>query len=135
MLYQAPTGTQDILPEDQPYWRYVVGGMRRVAESYGFQEIDVPMFETTALFARGIGEGTDIVEKEMYTFEDRGGRSLTLRPEFTAGVMRAYVENGKRVRPSPVKLYSLGPTFRYDRPQAGRYRQFWQLNVESIGEQ
>jgi len=96
LLYQAPTGTQDILPEDQPYWRYVVGGMRRVAESYGFEEIDVPIFEATALFARGIGEGTDIVEKEMYTFEDRGGRSLTLRPEFTAGVMRAYVEHGMR---------------------------------------
>jgi histidyl-tRNA synthetase len=109
--------------------------MRHVVETYGFQEIDVPMFETTSLFARSIGEATDIVEKEMYTFEDRGGRSLTLRPEFTAGVMRAYIEHGMRVRPNPVKLYSLGPTFRYERPQAGRYRQFWQLNVESLGEQ
>ncbi|MFZ5918286.1 MAG: histidine--tRNA ligase [Chloroflexota bacterium] len=135
MPYQAPTGTQDILPQDQPYWRYVIGKMRHIAGQYGFQEIDVPIFEDTSLFARGVGEATDIVEKEMYTFEDRGGRSLTLRPEFTAGVMRAYVEHGMRVLPSPVRLYSIGPAFRYERPQAGRYRQFWQLNVESIGEQ
>lgn len=135
MPYQAPTGTQDILPEDQPYWRYVIARMRHIVEQYGFQEIVVPMFEATSLFARGVGEATDIVEKEMYTFEDRGGHSLTLRPEFTAGVMRAYIQHGMRVRPSPVKLYSVGPAFRYERPQAGRYRQFWQLNVESIGGQ
>ena len=135
MQYKAPTGTQDILPQDQPYWRYVIARMRHIVGMYGFQEIDVPMFENTSLFARGVGEATDIVEKEMYTFEDRGGHSLTLRPEFTAGVMRAYIEHGMRVRPSPVKLYSIGPSFRYERPQAGRYRQFWQLNVESIGEQ
>ncbi len=135
MPYQAPTGTQDILPEEQPYWRYVSDHMRHVVERYGFEEVDVPIFEDTALFARGVGEATDIVEKEMYTFEDRGGRSLTLRPEFTAGVMRAYIEHGMHVRPSPVKLYSTGPIFRYERPQAGRYRQFWQLNVETIGEQ
>jgi histidyl-tRNA synthetase len=135
LQYQAPTGTQDILPEDQPYRRYVISRMRHIVEQYGFQEMDVPMFEDTALFARGVGEATDIVEKEMYTFEDRGGRSLTLRPEFTASLMRAYIEHGMHVRPSPVKVYSVGPTFRYERPQAGRYRQFWQLNVESIGEQ
>jgi histidyl-tRNA synthetase len=135
LRHKAPAGTHDILPEDQPYWHHVVGRVRHIASAYGFQEIDVPMFEDTSLFARGIGEATDIVEKEMYSFEDRGGRSLTLRPEFTAGVMRAYIEHGMRVRPMPVKLYSLGPTFRYERPQAGRYRQFWQLNVESIGEQ
>jgi histidyl-tRNA synthetase len=135
LQYQAPTGTQDILPEDQPYWRYVTAQMRHVAENYGFQEIDVPLFEDTSLFARGIGEATDIVEKEMYTFEDRGGRSLTLRPEFTAGVMRAYIEHGLHVRPSPVKLYSIGSIFRYERPQAGRYRQSTQLNCEIIGEQ
>jgi len=133
--YQAPAGTQDILPKDQPYWRYVIARMRHIMELYGFQEIDVPIFEDTSLFARSVGEATDIVEKEMYTFKDRGGRSLTLRPEFTAGVMRAYIEHGMRVRPSPVKLYSIGPLFRYERPQAGRYRQFWQLNVETIGEQ
>jgi histidyl-tRNA synthetase len=135
LQYQAPTGTQDILPEDQPYWRYVVDRMRQIVADYGFGEIDVPVFEDTSLFARGVGEATDIVEKEMYTFKDRGGRSLTLRPEFTAGVMRAYVEHGMHVLPSPVKLHSIGPAFRYERPQAGRYRQFWQLNVESIGEQ
>jgi histidyl-tRNA synthetase len=135
LQYKAPTGTQDILPQDQPYWRYVIARMRHIVAMYGFQEIDVPVFEDTSLFARGVGEATDIVEKEMYTFEDRGGHSLTLRPEFTAGVMRAYIEHGMRVRPSPVKLYSIGPSFRYERPQAGRYRQFWQLNVESIGEQ
>lgn len=135
MSYQAPTGTQDTLPEEQPYWRYVSDHMRHIVERYGFEEIDVPIFEDTALFARGVGEATDIVEKEMYTFEDRGGRSLTLRPEFTAGVMRAYIEHGMHVQPSPVKLYSTGPIFRYERPQAGRYRQFWQLNVETIGEQ
>lgn len=135
LQYKAPTGTQDILPQDQLYWRYVIARMRHIAGMYGFQEIDVPMFEDTSLFARGIGQATDIVDKEMYTFEDRSGHSLTLRPEFTAGVMRAYVEHGMRVRPSPVKLYSIGPTFRYERPQAGRYRQFWQLNIEVIGEQ
>ena len=135
MQYQAPTGTQDILPEDQPYWRYVIARLRHIVEQYGFQEIDVPMFEDTSLFARGVGEATDIVEKEMYTFEDRGGRSLTLRPEFTAGLMRAYVEHGMHVRPSPVKLYSIGPIFRYERPQAGRYRQHTQLDVEIVGEQ
>lgn len=135
MQYKAPTGTQDILPQDQPYWRYVIGRIRHIARIYGFQEIDVPMFEDTFLFARGVGEATDIVEKEMYTFEDRGGHSLTLRPEFTAGVMRAYIEHGMHVWPSPVKFYSIGPTFRYERPQAGRYRQFWQLNIEVIGEQ
>jgi len=135
LLYKAPTGTRDILPEDQSYWRYVIARMRHIVEQYGFREIDVPIFEATSLFARGVGEATDIVEKEMYTFEDRGGHSLTLRPEFTAGVMRAYIERGMRVRPSPVKLYSIGPVFRYERPQAGRYRQHRQLNVEVIGEQ
>ncbi len=135
MSYKAPTGTQDVLPEDQPYWRYVIARMRHICAMYGYQEIGVPLFEDTSLFARGVGEATDIVEKEMYSFEDRGGHSLTLRPEFTAGVMRAYLEHGMRVRPSPVKLYSLGPAFRYERPQAGRYRQFWQLNVEAVGEQ
>jgi histidyl-tRNA synthetase len=135
LRYQAPAGVQDILPEDQPYWRHVFDRIRHIVATYGFQQIDVPIFEETSLFARGVGEATDIVEKEMYSFEDRGGHSLTLRPEFTAGVMRAYVEHGMRVKPSPVKLYSIGPAFRYERPQAGRYRQFWQLNVEAIGEQ
>ncbi len=132
--YQAPRGTQDVLPDDQPYWQWVLGTARDVAAKYGFWPIEVPVFEETEVFVRGVGTGTDIVEKEMYTFEDRGGRSLTLRPEFTAGIVRAYIEHGMRVRPQPVKLYAIGPVFRYEAPQAGRYRQHTQFSCESIGE-
>ena len=135
LLYTAPRGTQDILPQVQPYWRYVQERIHYVTQLYGYQPIDIPIFEETGLFVRSVGEGTDIVDKEMYTFEDKGGDSLTLRPEFTAGVVRAYLEHGMHVLPQPVKLYSIGPAFRYDRPQAGRYRQFHQWNVEAIGEQ
>jgi histidyl-tRNA synthetase len=133
--YQRPTGTLDILPEDQHYWDHVRARARHLAELAGFERIDVPIFEATELFARGVGEGTDIVDKEMYSFTDRGDHEVTLRPEFTAGVVRAYVENGLRVRPQPQKLYSFGPVFRYERPQAGRYRQHTQFNVEILGEQ
>jgi histidyl-tRNA synthetase len=133
--YQRPTGTLDTLPEDQHYWDHVRARARRLAELAGFERIDVPMFEATQLFARGIGAGTDVVDKEMYTFTDKGGKQLTLRPEFTAGVMRAYIENGLHVHLQPVKLYCFGSTFRYDRPQAGRYRQFTQFNVEILGDQ
>jgi len=133
--YQKPTGTLDVLPEDQHYWDHVCARARRLAELTGFERIDVPVFEATDLFARGIGAGTDVVDKEMYTFTDKGGSQLTLRPEFTAGVVRAYIENGLHVRPQPQKFYSFGPIFRYDRPQAGRYRQFTQFNVEILGEQ
>lgn len=129
------TGTQDILPEDQPYWEHVLACVTNVARDYGFARIDVPIFETTEVFARGVGAGTDIVDKEMYSFKDKGGNDITLRPEFTAGVMRAYIENGMQVLPKPVKLYSTGPTFRYERPQAGRYRQLHQFNAEILGEQ
>ncbi len=132
--FQRPTGTHDILPEEQPYWEYVTDFAVRLARQAGFERIDVPIFEATELFARGIGATTDVVEKEMYTFTDKGGESLTLRPEFTAGVVRAYIENGMHVRPQPVKLYSIGPVFRYDRPQAGRFRQFHQFNMEILGE-
>jgi histidyl-tRNA synthetase len=132
--FQRPTGTHDILPEEQPYWEYVTEFAVRLARRAGFERIDVPIFEATELFARGIGAATDVVEKEMYTFTDKGGESLTLRPEFTAGVVRAYIENGMHVRPQPVKLYSIGPVFRYDRPQAGRFRQFHQFNMEILGE-
>ncbi len=135
MRYQRPTGTRDILPDEQPYWRYVIDRMHHIAALYGYRQIETPIFEDTAVFTRGVGEGTDIVEKEMYNFRDRGGNPLTLRPEYTAGVVRAYIENGMRVWPQPVKLYSIGPTFRHDRPQAHRYRQFWQFNVEAIGKQ
>lgn len=133
--YQRPTGTLDILPEDQHYWDHVRARARHLAELAGFERIDVPVFEVTELFARGVGQGTDIVDKEMYSFTDRGGHEVTLRPEFTAGVVRAYIENGLRVRPQPQKLYSFGPIFRYERPQAGRYRQHTQFNVEILGEQ
>ena len=133
-MFYAPRGTQDILPADRPYWRYVTEQMHAVAALFGLQQIDTPIFEEAALFVRGVGEGTDIVDKEMYTFQDKGGNELTLRPEFTAGVMRAYIEHGMHVLPQPVKLYSIGPIFRYERPQAGRYRQHHQFNVEMLGE-
>jgi histidyl-tRNA synthetase len=131
--YSRPKGTQDILPEAQSYWEHVRATVTKLARQYGFERIDLPIFEETSLFARGVGEATDIVEKEMYTFEDKGGRDITLRPEFTAGVVRAYIENGMRVEPKPVKLYSMGPIFRYEQPQAGRYRQFHQFNAEVLG--
>lgn len=134
-MYQAVRGTQDILPEDAPYWRYVESTIHELCGRYGYERLEPPLFEETSLFVRGVGEATDIVEKEMYSFTDRGGRDLSLRPEFTAGVMRAYVEHGMHTWPQPVKLYSMGPAFRYEAPQAGRYRQFHQLNVEAIGEE
>ena len=133
--YQRPTGTLDVLPEDQLYWYHVRAQARHLAELTGFERIDVPIFEATELFARGVGEGTDIVDKEMYSFSDKGGHEITLRPEFTAGLVRAYIENGMRVRSQPVKLYTFGPIFRYERPQAGRYRQHTQFNVEILGSQ
>jgi len=133
-VYQAVRGTQDILPVDRAYWRYVTEQMHAVATLFGLQQIDPPIFEETSLFVRGVGEGTDIVDKEMYSFQDKGGTDITLRPEFTAGVMRAYIEHGMHVWPRPVKLYSLGPIFRHEAPQAGRYRQFHQWNVEMLGE-
>jgi len=133
-VYQAVRGTQDILPADRAYWRYVTEQMHAVATLFGLQQMDPPIFEETSLFVRGVGEGTDIVDKEMYSFRDKGGTDITLRPEFTAGVMRAYIEHGMHVWPRPVKLYSLGPIFRHEAPQAGRYRQFHQWNVEMLGE-
>jgi len=133
-VYYAPRGTQDILPADRPYWRYVTEQMHAVAALFGLQQIDTPIFEEAELFVRGVGAGTDIVDKEMYSFQDKGGDDLTLRPEFTAGLMRAYIEHGMHVLPQPVKLYSIGPIFRYERPQAGRYRQHHQFNIEMLGE-
>lgn len=133
-MYYAPRGTQDILPADRPYWRYVTEQMHAVAALFGLQQIDTPIFEEAELFVRGVGAGTDIVDKEMYSFQDKGGDDLTLRPEFTAGLMRAYIEHGMHVLPQPVKLYSIGPIFRYERPQAGRYRQHHQFNIEMLGE-
>lgn len=134
-MYTAPRGTIDILPEDQPYWHLLRTEIVRVAEQFGYERIDVPCFEETSLYVRGVGEGTDIVDKEMYSFKDKGGRSITLRPEFTAGIMRAYIEHGMRTLAQPVKLYTMGPIFRYERVQAGRYRQHTQFDIECIGEQ
>ena len=135
MNIKAVRGVHDILPAEAPTWQRIEATARRVFEAYGYHEIRLPIFERTELFARGIGEVTDIVQKEMYTFEDRTGDSLTLRPEATASLLRAYIEHGLHVQPKPVRLYTLGPMFRYERPQAGRYRQFHQLNVEALGEQ
>jgi histidyl-tRNA synthetase len=134
MLYQAPRGTPDILPQEQAYWRYLEQEVDRTARLYGYERLDTPVFEDTGLFARSVGEDTDIVTKEMYTFEDRGGSSLTLRPEGTAPVCRAYLEHGMKNRPQPVKLYYLASIFRYERPQAGRYRQHHQFGYEAIGD-
>ncbi len=134
MAIKAVRGVRDILPAESRRWQRVEAAARGVFEAYGYREIRLPLFERTELFARGIGDETDIVKKEMYTFDDRGGDSLTLRPEATASVLRAYIEHGLHVQPKPVRLYTLGPMFRYERPQAGRYRQFHQANVEALGE-
>lgn len=130
---QAVRGVRDILPAETPTWQAMEAGARKVFELYGYREIRLPLFERTELFARGIGETTDIVEKEMYTFVDHSGESLSLRPEATASLVRAYVEHRLHAHPKPVRLYTIGPMFRYERPQAGRYRQFHQINVEALG--
>jgi histidyl-tRNA synthetase len=126
-------GVKDILPEETPQWRFIEDAARRWALCYGYQEIRIPIFEFTALFARSIGSATDIVEKEMYTFPDRDGSSLTLRPEGTAGTVRAFIEHNRAADPLPQKYFYLGPMFRHERPQAGRLRQFHQFGVESFG--
>ncbi|MGH2604037.1 MAG: histidine--tRNA ligase, partial [Dehalococcoidia bacterium] len=133
--YTAPRGTTDVLPEEQVYWRYVRGAADRMATLYGYQPIDIPMFEEVGVFERGIGEGTDIVEKEMFLLQPRTeeARRYALRPEPTAGICRAYVERGMASLPAPLRLCWCGPVFRYDRPQAGRLRQFTQIDVEAIG--
>lgn len=131
---QTPRGTSDILPDDQVYWEWVKKIAIETASIFGHSRIDTPMFEDTSLFLRTVGEGTDIVEKEMYTFQDRGKDSLTLRPEGTAPVARAYIEHGMHSLPQPVKFYYITPIFRYERPQAGRFRQHWQFGIETIGD-
>lgn len=133
MMFQKPPGTQDILPGQSELWQLVEHKARDLCRRYNYREIRTPIFETTELFNRGVGETTDIVEKEMYTFEDRGKRSMTLRPEGTAGTVRAYVENKLYGEPDVSKLYYIGPMFRYERAQAGRYRQFHQFGVEAFG--
>ncbi len=133
-MYQAPRGTIDILPEDEAYWRYIRDKAERIASLYGYGQIETPVFEDVGLFQRGVGAGTDIVEKEMYIFKDLGGNELALRPEGTAPVCRAYLEHGMQNLPQPAKLFYIAPVFRYERPQAGRLREHHQFGYEAIGE-
>ncbi len=133
-MFQAPRGTADLLPEEQKYRRYIESKAVALARSYGYGRIDSPVFEDAGLFVRSVGEGTDIVEKEMYTFEDRGGDAITLRPEGTAPVCRAYLEHGMHNLAQPVRMYYFCPVFRYERPQAGRFRQHHQFGVEVLGD-
>jgi histidyl-tRNA synthetase len=130
---QAIKGVKDILPADMPAWQHLEATARKLFEDYGFSEIRIPVFEYTELFARSIGASTDIVEKEMYTFDDRDGRKITLRPEGTAGVVRAFIEHALYADNQLVKLYYLGPMFRHERPQKGRFRQFYQIGIEALG--
>jgi histidyl-tRNA synthetase len=135
LKFQKPAGMHDILPAEQKYFQKVYNVCEEVANFYGFKRIDTPILEETEIFSKGTGLSTDIVQKQMYSLRTKGGDSLTLRPEFTPGVVRAYIEHGMKSFPQPVKLYSLGPTFRYEKPQAGRYRQFHQFNLEVFGDE
>ena len=134
-LIQAPKGTKDVVPARVHQWQYVEGVLRRTAREFGFTEIRFPVFEYTELFLRGIGDTTDVVQKEMYTFEDKGGRSITLRPEGTASTVRAYLENSLYAGVMPFKSYYIVPNFRYEKPQAGRLREHHQFGVECFGSQ
>jgi len=132
-MIQAPKGTHDVYGEDMRLWRYIEDQIRQITQAYGYTEVRTPAFEHTELFLRGVGDTTDIVQKEMYTFEDKAGRSISLRPEQTAGVARAYIERGMHNQPAPTKLFYIGPNFRYEKPQHGRYRQHHQFGVEVFG--
>jgi histidyl-tRNA synthetase len=133
MKFEAPRGTQDVLPSQQPLWERVIREAEDLCAAYGYRRITTPIFEDTQLFTRTSGEGSDVVQKEMYTFTDRGDRSLTLRPEATAPVARAYIQHGLHREPQPVKTFFIGPVYRYSAPQRGKFREFWQLNVEAMG--
>lgn len=133
MLTRAPKGTKDILPSESYSWQYVEEKIRQIARLYGYREIRTPIFEHTDLFVRSVGDTTDIVQKEMFTFEDKGKRSITLKPEGTAGVVRAYIEHSLYAEPQPIKVYYITSCFRHERPQAGRQRQFNQFGVEVFG--
>ena len=133
MKYTVPRGTKDILPDEMLYWHHIEDTSRSLFDDYNYKEIRTPIFESSELFERGIGDGTDIVEKEMYTFSDKGNRRLTLRPEGTAPIVRSYIQHPEFQRQSETKFYYIGPMFRYERPQAGRYRQFHQIGIENIG--
>jgi histidyl-tRNA synthetase len=131
--FEAPPGTHDVLANDWPHWRRIVREAERLCRAYGYRPIATPVFEDTELFARTSGQGSDVVQKEMYTFVDRGDRSLTLRPEGTAPIARAYIQHGLHREPQPQKLFTIVPMYRYARPQRGRYREHWHLSVEAIG--
>ncbi len=135
MLTKAPKGTMDILPKDSYKWQYVEEEIRKICKEFGVKEVRTPVFEHTELFQRGVGDTTDVVEKEMYTFNDKGDRSITLRPEGTAGAVRSFIEHGMFNDPQPTKLYYLISCYRYEKPQAGRYREFHQFGVEYFGTQ
>ena len=130
---ERPRGTHDVVPAEMPRWRSVTDELTRLCGLYGYRQIVTPVFEDTALFARTSGAGSDVVQKEMYTFEDRSNRSLTLRPEGTAPICRAYVEHGMHRDPQPVKLFTIAPMYRYGAPGRGRYREHWQASVEALG--
>jgi histidyl-tRNA synthetase len=130
---EAPRGTHDVLPSEQPLWQRVTAEAEQLCALYGYRRIQTPVFEHTELFERTSGAGSDVVQKEMYTFEDKGGRSLTLRPEATAPICRAYVQHGLHREPQPQKLYTLASMYRYSAPQKGRYREHWQVSVEAVG--
>ncbi len=131
--FEAPRGTHDVVPSEQPLWQLATGEIERLCALYGYRKILTPTFEDSALFARTSGAGSDVVQKEMYTFTDRGDRSLTLPPEGTAPICRAYVEHGMHREPQPVKMFTIAPMFRYGAPQKGRFREHWQASVEAIG--
>ena len=133
MKIEAPRGTHDVLAKDWPHWSRIVDEAQRLCSLYGYEPITTPVFEDTTLFQRTSGAGSDVVQKEMYSFRDRADRSLTLRPEGTAPIVRAYLEHGRHRDPQPAKLYTIAPMYRYSAPQKGRYREHWQLSVEAIG--
>jgi len=133
MKYQAPTGTRDLFGEDLKYFQKIEKIAQEILEFYGFGKIETPVLEQSALFEKGTGESTDIVQKQMFCLQTKGGDSLTLRPEATPAIIRAYLEQGMESLPKPVKLWEFGPFFRYEKPQAGRYRQFYQISIESLG--
>jgi histidyl-tRNA synthetase len=131
--FESPPGTHDVLAKDWPHWERILREVARLCSAYGYRPVATPVFEDTELFARTSGQGSDVVQKEMYTFVDRGDRSLTLRPEGTAPIARAYLQHGLHREPQPQKLFTIVPMYRYARPQRGRYREHWHLSVEAIG--
>ena len=133
-MLQRPRGTADILPSEQKYWKFIQETTAKVCEQFGYKRLDTPQFESKDLFIRGVGTQTDIVQKETYTFQDKGNEELTLRAEGTAPACRAYIENGMKNLQQPVRLYYHASIFRYERPQSGRYREHHQFGIEAIGD-